>query len=280
MQKEASRNGAGPRYGMQFACYDRQEVSFSVRFGLFREETSPKSCLLMTRPSLHAPEGGGCCSETGRAMKAVIFDMDGIIVNSEPIHERAFYEVLEEIGFGRNHGMEFANYVGRSDFIMWQDFVAKHKPRQTLEELLKLKRDRVIACLQKTEPFFPGLIPLVKSLEGKYVLAVASGSERLVVEAVLALQGLGRFFPVVVTAGDVRHGKPAPDIFLHTARLLEVKPGECWVIEDSKPGVQSGLAAGMRVIAVPNSHPAEELARAHHVIGDYGEIGRLLAASK
>jgi HAD superfamily hydrolase (TIGR01509 family) len=210
-------------------------------------------------------------------MKAVIFDMDGIIVNSEPIHKKAFYEVLDEIGFGHNHGLSFDDYVGRSDFVMWEDFVARHKPRQSLPELLKLKRDRVIASLQETQPFFPGLVPLVKSLAGKYALAVASGSERLVVEAVLGLQGLHRFFPVVVTAGDVAHGKPAPDIFLHTARLLQVKPEECWVIEDSKPGVESGLAAGMRVIAVPNSHPAAELAHAHHVFEDYAHIGRLLS---
>jgi HAD superfamily hydrolase (TIGR01509 family) len=213
-------------------------------------------------------------------MKAVIFDMDGIIVNSEPIHKQAFYEVLDEIGFGRNHGMSFEDYIGRSDFEMWIDFVAKHKPAQTLEELLKLKRDRVIAYLQQTEPFFPGLVPLVKKLAGEYVLAVASGSERLVVEAVLGLQGLRRFFSCVVTAGDVQRGKPAPDIFLHTARLLEIKPEECWVIEDSKPGVEAALAAGMRVIAVPNSHPAEELDRAHHVLKDYAEIGRLLFDSE
>jgi HAD superfamily hydrolase (TIGR01509 family) len=213
-------------------------------------------------------------------VKAVIFDMDGVIVNSEPIHERAFYDVLDELGYGQSHGMDFQDYIGRSDFELWRDFVAKHKPPQTLEELLKLKRDRVIATLQKTQPFFPGLLPLVNKLAGEYGLAVASGSERTVVNAVLELQGVGRFFSTVVTAADVPQGKPAPDIFLHAARLLKVRPEDCWVIEDSKPGVQAGLAAGMRVIAVPNTHRASELSHAHHVLESYAEIGRLLFDSE
>ena len=77
-------------------------------------------------------------------------------------------------------------------------------------------------------------------------------------------------------AAEVRHGKPAPDIFLLAAKRLGVAPEECWVIEDSKPGVAAGLAAGMRVIAITNTHPAEELQAASHVAASYGEIEHLL----
>jgi HAD superfamily hydrolase (TIGR01509 family) len=208
--------------------------------------------------------------------QAVIFDMDGVIVDSEPRHERAFLEVVREIGYGETHGVNWADYVGRSDHVLWDDFVARHKPVQPLEQLLKMKRDRMVEIIRREEPIFDGLAELVEKLAGVCKLGLASGSERPVVEAVLSLQDLRRYFSVTVTAWDIKNGKPAPDIFLRAAQLLHVKPADCWVIEDSKPGVAAGLAAGMRVIAITNSHPAEELGQATHVVSNYSEIERLL----
>ena len=202
--------------------------------------------------------------------------MDGVIVDSEPRHERAFLEVARELGYGETHGVRWADYVGRSDHVLWEDFVARHKPAQSLEQLLKMKRDRVVEILRREEPIFDGLAELVEKLARVCKLGLASGSERPVVEAVLSLQDLRRFFSATVTAWDVKHGKPAPDIFLRAAGLLAVPPESCWVIEDSKPGVAAGLAAGMKVIAITNSHPAEELRQATRVVSSYAEIERLL----
>jgi HAD superfamily hydrolase (TIGR01509 family) len=208
--------------------------------------------------------------------QAVIFDMDGVIVDSEPRHERAFLQVLAELGYGDNHGLEFDKYIGRSDRDVWIDFVARHKPAHSLEALLSMKRKRVLEILRRDEPLFVGLPELIEKLAAKYRLAVASGSEPEVVEAVLRFKTLRRFFSVVTTASEVKHGKPAPDIFLRAAQLLGVDPGTCWVIEDSKPGVAAGLAAGMRVIAITNTHPAEELGSATRIVGTYEEIERIL----
>jgi HAD superfamily hydrolase (TIGR01509 family) len=207
---------------------------------------------------------------------AVIFDMDGVIVDSEPLHERAFSEVMDLLGYGRNHGIRFADYVGRSDFELWEDFMARHQPSQSLPELLALKRHRVIEVIRRLRPLFAGAPELVRALTGRYRLALASGSERPIVETVLDLEELRQFFPVVVTAGDVQHGKPEPDIFLLAAARLGVVPADCWVIEDSKPGVTAALAAGMRVIAITNTHPADQLRDAHQVVRTYPEIERLL----
>jgi HAD superfamily hydrolase (TIGR01509 family) len=211
--------------------------------------------------------------------KAVIFDMDGVIVDSEPRHERAFLEVLAEIGYGDRHGMRFADYIGRTDQDLWVDFVSKHKPAQPLEELLAMKRRRVVEILRRDQPLFEGLLELVEVLAGKYRLGLASGSERMVVEEVLALRGLRKFFSATVSGSDIKRGKPAPDIFLQAAELLGVLPRECCVIEDSKPGVAAGLAAGMRVIAITNTHPAKELQNATWVVSHCREIGRLLAGA-
>jgi len=203
--------------------------------------------------------------------------MDGVIVDSEPHHERVFYEVLRELGHGPEHGMRFADYVGRSDFEMWVDYAARHKPAQTVPELVAMKRSRIIQVLRQEQPLFPGVVDLIEELAPHYALAVASGSEHPVIETVLAIKELRRFFSAVVSSSDVTQGKPAPDIFLRAARLLEVPPADCWVIEDSKPGVAAGLAAGMRVIAVTNTHPPEELKSAHHVVESYDQIAALLA---
>jgi len=215
------------------------------------------------------------------ALKAVIFDMDGVIVDSEPRHERAFLATVAELGYADKHGLRFADYLGRSDHVLWVDFIHKHNPPHSLPELLAMKRQRVAEILRREQPLFAGLVELVERLAARFPLALASGSERLIVDEVLELQNLRQFFSATVSATEITHGKPAPDIFLKAARLLGVEPADCWVIEDSKPGVAAALAANMRVIAITNTHPAEELANATHVVATYTEIeGILLAESR
>ncbi len=202
--------------------------------------------------------------------------MDGVIVDSETRHAHAFFEVVREIGYGETHGVDWGDYVGRSDYELWADFVAKHRPAQSLERLLEMKRDRVLAILHRDQPVYAGLTELVEKLAPVSRLGLASGSDRIVVEAVLSLRDLRRHFSATVTASEVRRGKPNPEIFLRTAELLGVAPADCWVIEDSKPGVTAALAAGMRVIAITNTHPAEELRRATVVVENYAQIEQLL----
>ena len=202
--------------------------------------------------------------------------MDGVIVDSEPRHERAFFEVVREIGYGENHGIQFGDYVGRRDQDLWVDFMAKHNPPHALEELLARKRARVLEIIRREQPLFDGLPRLVRQLAARVPLALASGSERPVVEEVLSLDGLRQFFRVTVSGSDITRGKPDPQIFLQAADLLGIAPRDCWVIEDSKPGVAAALAANMRVIAIANTHPPEELQQATVVVRTYAEIERLL----
>jgi HAD superfamily hydrolase (TIGR01509 family) len=212
--------------------------------------------------------------------QAVIFDMDGVIVDSEPRHERAFLQVVTELGYGETHGLRFADYIGRSDKELWIDFISRHKPPHPLETLLALKRERVVQIIRSEQPLFAGLTSLVEKLTVRYKLALASGSERLIVNEVLQLQQLVTRFTATVCSSEVERGKPQPDIFFRAAELLRVPPKNCWVIEDSKPGVAAGLAAGMRVIAITNTHPAHELQHAHYVVKTYSEIENLLLNSE
>lgn len=212
-----------------------------------------------------------------RDYTAIIFDMDGVIVDSEPRHVQAFREVFHEMGYGENHGMDFEAYIGRSDRTLWMDFIASHRPPQPLEELLALKQNRLIEILHRDQPIFETLPDLVAHLAGHYRLAVASGSNHPVIDEVLAMRNLRRFFPVVASVQDVGgRGKPAPDVFLHAARQLQLAPEQCCAIEDSAAGVEAARAAGMDVIAITNSFPAERLRHATRVVNRYEEIEALL----
>jgi len=208
--------------------------------------------------------------------RAIIFDMDGVIVDSEPRHERAFREVFTEMGYGETHGIHFPEYYGRSDRALWIDFIAKHNPTQSLEELSEWKQRKFLDMIRQDQPIFEDLPQLVERLSLVYKLGLASGSYHDVIDVILALKELRRFFPVVVSVQDVKRGKPAPDVFLHAADLLMVEPRECCVIEDSAAGVEAAIAAGMTVIGITNSIPREKLGRAHYVVTTYKEIDELL----
>src|SRR5437879_9247843 len=121
--------------------------------------------------------------------EAVIFDMDGVIVDSEPRHEQAFLEVVRELGYAENHGINFEDYIGRSDQELWVDFVARHKPRESLPKLLALKRERVCEIIRREQPLFAGLTDVVQNLAARCPLVGASGSQRCVVLHLVPLRG-------------------------------------------------------------------------------------------
>jgi beta-phosphoglucomutase-like phosphatase (HAD superfamily) len=210
------------------------------------------------------------------ACRAVVFDMDGVIVDSEPLHERAFLDVFDELGYADRHGIRFPEYYGRSDEALWRDFIAVHRPPQSFEELMDRKRVRLIDLLRRDQPIFDRLPDLVEKLAARYPLALASGSPHPVIDEVLAMGGLHRFFKTVVSVTDVARPKPAPDVFLRAADLLGMDPAVCCVIEDSAVGVTAARRAGMMVIAITNSLPADQLAHATRVVGTYEEIGEEL----
>jgi len=211
-----------------------------------------------------------------KPFSAVIFDMDGVIVDSEPRHEQAFLEIFDRLGYGQTHGIHIPDYIGRSDKAVWLDFIAAHKPAHTYEDLTAMKQNRFLEILRAEQPIFDGLPELVDKLAAKYPLAVASGSLHPVIDEVLVLKNLRSYFSAVVSSQDVAKGKPAPDIFLRAADLIGKKPEECVVIEDSVAGVEAGRAAGMQVIAITNSFKADKLGRAQHIVKNYEEIERLL----
>ncbi len=208
--------------------------------------------------------------------EAVVFDLDGVIVDSEPRHERAFLEVFEEIGCLENHGMDFAAYLGRSDRALWDDFIARHRPIQPVDELLDRKERRLIDLLSSERPIYAAVHGVVRALAERYRLAVASGSRHGVINAVLEMAGLKSRFEAIASVEDVGKAKPAPDVYVRAAELLGIPASSCCAIEDTLAGIESALAAGMSVIAVPHTYAAEELTSASAVVGSLEGIPTML----
>ncbi|MAJ59147.1 MAG: hypothetical protein CBC48_03565 [bacterium TMED88] len=209
-------------------------------------------------------------------LQGIIFDMDGVLVDSEPRHEQAFLEVFTELGYAESHGIDFDRYLGMTDRAVVEDFVEHNEISDSVKTLIDRKQARLIKLLEADQPLFEPIPHLLKDLSTRYALSLASGSPHRVIDTVLALQDIGAYLPVTVSSEDVLRGKPAPDIFLETADRMGLEPQQLCVVEDSVAGVSAARAAGMQVIAITNSFPAERLVEADRIVANYGEIRRLL----
>lgn len=209
--------------------------------------------------------------------RVVIFDLDGVIADTEPLHQAAFFRLLDELGLDRSRAGDWHRFVGTADRPVLEHLIEGQTlpGNPSVESLLDRKAAHFLAQVREKRPLFPHVVELVETLSFAFVLAVASGSLRSAIAGVLELEGLRQHFRSVLSVQDVGRGKPAPDLFLRTAEILGAEPSECVVIEDSIPGVQAARTAGMRVMAVTNTCPAERLrqAGAHAIITDYRQIG-------
>ena len=185
--------------------------------------------------------------------------MDGVIVDSEPLHKQSFLEVWNDMGYQENHGIHFPDYYGRSDRVLWKAFIEKHRPEQTIEELIGLREERLIRMLHDLKPIFDGVLPLIKRLAKQYPLGLASGSIHRVIDVVLAIENLRSYFKEITSSEDVLEPKPSPQTFLLSAKRMGITPHKCCVIEDSINGVKAGNAAGMTVLAITNTFEKKEL---------------------
>ena len=183
---------------------------------------------------------------------AVIFDLDGTLVDSEPNYYEAGRQVLAEHGVPDFSWADHERYVG----ISTQETVARWKARYGLRasvpELLAAKNRRYLELARGGTRVYPEMRKFVELLAGEGVpMAVASGSSPEAIEAILAGTGLDVHLRTTVSADEVAHGKPAPDVFLEAARRLGAAPADCVVLEDAPPGAAAAHAAGMRCIAIP-----------------------------
>ncbi|WP_274912069.1 HAD family hydrolase [Streptomyces sp. WZ-12] len=190
--------------------------------------------------------------DTAGGPAPVIFDLDGTLVDSEPNYFEAGRRVLAGYGvtdFTWEHHLRFIGIGTRETLTV---LAREYRIDAPVEELLAGKNRAYLELARAGTEVFPQMRELVVRLAGGgHPMAVASGSSRAAIEAVLAGTGLDALLTTVVSAEEVPHGKPAPDVFLEAARRLGVEPAACVVVEDAAPGVLAARRAGMRCIAVP-----------------------------
>ena len=203
------------------------------------------------------------------AIEAVVFDLDGVLVDSEHVWDEVREELARERG-GRWHERAQADMMGMSS-PEWSRYM--HDVDRALASRRRRSTTRSCgACSARYAddlPLIDGAVEAVERLAGSFRLALASSSNRPLIDAVLVEAGLAPFFEATVSSEEVARGKPAPDVFLEAARRLGVAPERCAAIEDSGNGIRAAHAAGMRVIAIPNRRyppPADALALADVVL--------------
>ena len=192
-------------------------------------------------------------------IEAVIFDLDGVLIDSETVWNSAREQLVRERG-GTWREEATREMMGMSS-VEWSRFIADElgvelSPEQISDDVVELMAERYRERL----PLIPGAVEAVERLAAVYPLAVASSSNRPLIDAVLELSGLARNFRATVSSEEVASGKPAPDVYLEAARRLGVSPDRCAAVEDSTNGLRAAASAGMRVVAVPNREfpPSEE----------------------
>jgi HAD superfamily hydrolase (TIGR01509 family) len=205
---------------------------------------------------------------------AVVFDLDGVIVDSEHVWDEVRQQLAEERG-GRWHDQASRDMMGMSS-LEWSRYMHDviglvDPPEEINAEVVR----RLKGIYRERLPLIPGAAEAVERLGARRPLGLASSSNREVIDFVLEISSLGRFFRATVSSEEVARGKPAPDVYLEAAARLGVEPTRCAAVEDSENGIRSAKAAGMRTIAIPNPRypPGEDaLAKADVVLESIAEL--------
>jgi HAD superfamily hydrolase (TIGR01509 family) len=183
---------------------------------------------------------------------AVVLDLDGTLVDSEPNYFEASRHTLAEHGVPDFTWQEHESYVGISTQETIEILRQKYGIQTPVDALLTEMNTRYLALAHAGTPVYPQMRKFVERLHDEGVpMAVASGSSPEAIDAVLSGTGLAAQLRIYVSADEVAHGKPAPDVFLEAARRLGAMPAHCTVMEDAAPGAAAAYAAGMRCIAIP-----------------------------
>lgn len=213
-------------------------------------------------------------------IKAVIFDMDGVIAQTEYVHIKAEKQTMLKHGITISED-ELHEYTGTTAKLMFTELIRKYGLNTTFEEMFRVKEKILFKLMKEGVQPTKGVVDLLLELRKRKVkLAVASSSHRKMIEYVLKRLEITDLFDSVVGAEDIKLSKPDPEIFQISAKRLRVKPEECLVVEDSKLGVEAAERAGMKCLGYVNpSSGKQDLSKADLVIDDFRrlDVQKLLA---
>jgi beta-phosphoglucomutase len=214
-------------------------------------------------------------------LEAVVFDFDGVIADSEPLHFRSFRDVLAEEGLALSEAAYYERFLGLSDAAAFRAIAAEHgKPWSVREaaDLMRRKAARFETLERDTRLIFPAAERLVREAASVVPIAVASGARRVEILRILDRADLTRCFAAVVAVEDAAAGKPAPDPYLRALERLSasaarpISPRRTVAIEDSPHGIESARAAGMKTVLVTTAHVAGSESRADLVVANLCDL--------
>jgi beta-phosphoglucomutase len=218
--------------------------------------------------SIHAPSGG-------RPLQAIVFDFDGVIANSEPLHLKAFQQALAGSGVELTRGEYYARYLGYDDVGMFQALARDRAIPMSDREvtaLVALKGVKLQAMLNSGSVLFPGAAEFIRQAAAAVPIAIASGALRHEIDEITDAAGLSALFAVIVASGDTPESKPSPAPYVLAVERLRQATGReldahrCVAIEDSRWGLESARGAGLRCVGVTNSYPPHELGEVELVV--------------
>jgi len=208
-------------------------------------------------------------------IETVIFDMDGVIIDSEPIHQEIQNQLFRELGISVTT-REYESFIGRSSKNMWQELIDKHSLKLTVEEVLRKDKQLYHQKLREMPELtpIPGIPTLIDQLlQKESTLLLASSSSMESINLVLELFGLKKVFRHRVSGASLRYSKPHPEIFTVAADLANSNPDNCLVIEDSNHGVTAAKRAGMKCIGFQNANSGnQDLSHADLIVNDFRQL--------
>lgn len=207
--------------------------------------------------------------------RAIVFDFDGVLADSEGLHLAAFQEVLAARGWQLDADTYYERYLGFDDTDLVREFAQDRALDVRGLDIAALAAEKGAVYerrLAEGSLLYPGAAAVVGRLRDRFVLGIASGSLTREIDAVLERAGLRESFAVIVGADSVARGKPAPDPYLRAVRCLGVAPARAVAVEDSQWGLVSARAAGLRAIGITTSYPAAALGGADAVVGSLDDI--------
>lgn len=209
-------------------------------------------------------------------IKAIIFDMDGVLYNSIPMHLKLWKDIFNKRNIPFNLKI-FEEYNGNCSKDIAKKLIKKFNLDQTPEEIFNEKLKKEISIRDKMVNLFPETIPLLKKLKEKNIkIGIATGALPHTIEYVKKRFNIDSYCDTFVQRDDVKKGKPEPDLFLLAAKNLKIVPDECAVVEDAPNGIVAANKANMTSIAITNTSPKESFKDADYIINNLQEIIKIL----
>lgn len=209
-------------------------------------------------------------------LKAVIFDMDGVLIDSEPDHYKIEQKIFDKLGI-KISCSEHERFCGTTSDYMWKTLKEKYNLKQSLKQLVQMDRTSYFKYLNDSAEkicAIDGVKELIQKIdENNIIMAVASSSPVPVIKTVIKILNFDKYFKALVSGDEVKSSKPAPDIFLAAAGKINVKPSECLVVEDSENGVKAAKRAEMKCIGYKNVNSGrQDLSGADTIINCFNDI--------